>query len=161
MNFQFKNVAIATSVLLSVASISLPVFAADAMLSTGGYAREMHKMEMMKMLDANGDHMVTKEEFDDYYGKIFDGLDTDHDGSIDAKEWAGPSKASKLDLTTGGYSRELRSMKMMKMMDADGDHKVTKDEFIGYHQKLFAAMDKKGDGQITAQEWAGKTLGGN
>jgi hypothetical protein len=28
--------------------------AADPMLSTGGYATEMHKMEMMKMLDADG-----------------------------------------------------------------------------------------------------------
>ncbi len=155
MNFQFKKVALTTSVLLA---ISTSVFAADAMLGTGGYARAMHKMEMMKMIDGNGDHMVTKEEFDDYYGKLFDELDTDHDGSVDATEWAGPSKASKLDLTTGGYSRELRSMKMMGKMDSDGDHKVTKDEFVGYHQKLFVEMDKKGDGQITAQEWVGKHL---
>ena len=155
MNFQFKKVALATSILFSV---STAAFADDAMLGTGGYARAMHKMEMMKMIDGNGDHMVTKEEFDDYYGKLFDELDTDHDGSVDATEWAGPSKASKLDLTTGGYSRELRSMKMMGKMDSDGDHKVTKDEFVGYHQKLFVAMDKKGDGQITAQEWVGKHL---
>lgn len=158
MSNPIKKIALVTSMLLSCAAISLPASAADAMLSTGGYAREMHKMGMMKMLDANGDHMVTKEEFDDYYGKIFDELDANHDGVVDATEWAGPTKASKLDLTTGGYSRELRSMKMMKMMDSNGDHKVTKDEFLAYHQKLFQAMDKKGDGQITAKEWVGKHL---
>ena len=158
MAVQFKKVAIISSMLLSVAAISLPVFAADAMVGTGGYARQMHKMEMMKMLDGNGDHMVTKEEYDEYYGKIFDELDTDKDGSVDATEWKGPSKASKLDLTTGGYSRELRSMKMMGKMDADGDHKVTKDEFLAFHNDVFAAMDKKGDGQITANEWLGKHL---
>jgi len=160
MNFQFKKVALATSVLLSIAAISLPAVADDVMLGTGGYAREMHKMGMMKMLDANGDHMVTKEEFDDYYGKVFDELDTDHDGSVDAKEWVGVAGNNKIDIATGGYSSELRRMKMMKAMDTDGDHKVTRDEFIGFHDTLFAAMDKKGDGQITAQEWAGNILSG-
>ena len=158
MTVQIKKAAIISSMLLSAAAISLPVFAADAMLGTGGYARQMHKMEMMKMFDANGDHMVTKEEYDEYYGKIFDELDPDKDGSVDAKEWAGPSKNSKLDLTTGGYSRELRSMKMMGKMDKDGDHKVTKDEFLAFHDEVFAKMDKKGDGQITANEWLGKHL---
>ena len=158
MNVQLKKVAIISGMLLSVAAISLPAFAAEAMVGTGGYAREMHKMGMMKMLDANGDHMVTKAEYDDYYGKIFDELDTNHDGVVDATEWAGPTKTSKLDLTTGGYSRELRSMKMMGKMDTDGDHKVTKDEFLAFHNEVFAAMDKKGDGQITANEWLGKHL---
>ena len=158
MTMQFKKVAIISGMLLSVAAISLPTFAAEAMVGTGGYAREMHKMGMMKMLDANGDHMVTKDEYDEYYGKIFDELDTDHDGAVEAKEWTGPSKNSKLDLTTGGYSRQLRSMKMMGKMDADGDHKVTKDEFLTFHNDVFATMDKKGDGQITANEWLGKHL---
>ncbi len=158
MTVLFKKVAIISGMLLSVAAISLPAFSAEAMVGTGGYAREMHKMGMMKMLDANGDHMVTKVEYDEYYGKIFDELDTNHDGVVDATEWAGPTKTSKLDLTTGGYSRELRSMKMMGKMDTDGDHKVTKDEFLAFHNEVFAAMDKKGDGQITANEWLGKHL---
>ena len=158
MAIQFKKIALISSMLLSVAAISLPAFAADATLGTGGYAREMHKMAMMKMLDANGDHMVSKEEYDDYYGKIFDELDANHDGVVDATEWAGPTKASKLDLTTGGYSRELRSMKMMAKIDTKGDHKITKEEFLAFHDAVFAAMDKKGDGQITANEWLGKHL---
>ena len=158
MKCTFTKTALAASVLLSVASFSTPIFAADAMVGTGGYAREMHKMAMMKMLDANGDHMVSKEEYDDYYGKIFDELDANHDGVVDATEWAGPTKASKLDLTTGGYSRELRSMKMMAKIDTKGDHKITKEEFLAFHDAVFAAMDKKGDGQITANEWLGKHL---
>ncbi len=160
MNFQIKSTALIVATLLTTAVFSAPAFSMEPMLSTGGYAREMHKMEMMKMLDANGDHMVTMAEFDAYYNSIFDALDTDKDGSLDAKEWVGIKGKSKLDLATGGYSHELRSMKMMKMMDTDGDHKVTKDEFLAYHKKIFESMNKKGDGQITAQEWAGKTLGG-
>ncbi len=141
MNFQIKKLALAAGVLFAV---STSVYA-DAMLGTGGYARQLQKMEMMKMLDADGDHTVTAAEADAYYNSVFDALNKDGDNSLDAKEWTGPSKHSKLDLTTGGYGRELRSMKMMGKMDADGDHKVTREEFLNYHRAVFAERDTSGD----------------
>ena len=158
MTVQFKKVAIITGMLLSMTAISLPVFAADAMLGTGGYARQLQKMEMMKMLDADGNHMVTAAEADSYYGSVFDALNKDGDDTLEAKEWAGPTKNSKLDLTTGGYSRELRSMKMMGLMDSDGDHKVTRDEFLNHHRAVFAKLDTSSDQQLDATEWAMKGL---
>ena len=94
------------------------------------------------------------------YGNLFDVLNKDGDDSLDAKEWTGPSKNSKLDLTTGGYARELRSMKMMKVMDADGNHEVTRDEFLSHHKNVFGMQDKSADGQIDAQEWVAKIVGG-
>ena len=158
MTLQFKKVALATSILLSVATLSMPAYAADPMLSTGGYARQLQKMEMMKMLDADGNHMVTAAEADSYYGSVFDALNKDGDDTLEAKEWAGPTKNSKLDLTTGGYSRELRSMKMMRLMDADGDHKVTRDEFLNHHRAVFAKLDTSSDQELDATEWAMKGL---
>ena len=130
------------------------------MVGTGGYAREYQKMGMMKMLDADGNSMVSAAEADTYYGSLFDVLNKDGDDSLDAKEWTGPSKNSKLDLTTGGYARELRSMKMMKVMDADGNHEVTRDEFLTHHKNVFGMQDKSADGQIDAQEWVAKIVGG-
>lgn len=164
MKIQFKNLAVLNhvlfgSVLLATAAFSAPAFSADASFSTGGYAREMHKMEMMKMLDADGNHMVSAAESDSYYGSLFDSLDKNTDGSLDATEWVGKKGEQKVSIATGGYSRELRSMKMMAKMDADGDHKVTKDEFVKYHQTLFAAMDKSGDKQLDPQEWLAKQTG--
>ena len=159
MNTQSKLTALVASALFF--AVSTQTFAADPMISTGGYAHQLQKMEMMKMLDADGDHMVTAAEADSYYNNIFDALNKDADDSLDAKEWTGPSKDSKLDLATGGYSRELRSMKMMKMMDADGDHNVTREEFLNYHRTVFAKRDASGDQQIDAQEWAAKIVGGN
>lgn len=156
---QINKMALITLALLSTAAFAAPTFAADAMLSTGGYARQLHTMSMMKMLDADGNHMVTNAEFDDFYGKLFDELDTDTDGSVDAKEWVGVKGKTKLSLTTGGYSRELRTMKMMGMMDKDSDHKVTKDEFISYHKTIFTAMDKSGSGEINPQQWLSKHAG--
>jgi len=157
MTLQLTKLALATGLLLS---ISASAFAADAMVGTGGYAREYQKMEMMKMLDADGNHMVTAAEADSYYNSVFDTLNKDKDDSLDAKEWAGPSKNSKLDLTTGGYARELRSMKMMKVMDADGNHEVTREEFLTHHKNVFGMQDKSADGQIDAQEWVAKIVGG-
>ncbi len=157
MTFQFTKLALTTSLLFA---ISATAFAADPMVGTGGYAREYQKMEMMKMLDADGNHMVTAAEADSYYNSVFDALNKDKDDSLDAKEWAGPTKNSKLDLTTGGYARELRSMKMMKVMDADGNHEVTREEFLTHHKNVFGMQDKSADGQIDAQEWVAKIVGG-
>ena len=154
MNVPFKKIALVAGLLLTVSS---SVFA-ETSLTTGGYARQLQKMEMMKMLDADGNHMVTAAEADTYYGSIFDALNKDGDDSLEAKEWAGPTKNSKLDLTTGGYSRELRSMKMMRLMDTDGDHKVTRDEFLNHHRAVFAKLDTSSDKELSATEWSMKGL---
>jgi Ca2+-binding EF-hand superfamily protein len=157
MTFQYKKMAFIIGALLSTIVFS-NLASAEVMLGTGGYNREMHTMGVMKMVDANGDHMVSQEEFSNYYGELFDMLDTNKDGVIDAKEWVGVKGHQEVSLATGGYAIQLRTMKMMGMMDTAGDHKITKDEFVDFHQKIFAVMDKKGDGMITAQEWAGKLL---
>jgi len=146
--------------LFTTTMLSSSASAAEPMLSTGGYATQLQKMEMMKMLDADGNHMVTAAESEAYYTSIFDALDKDKDGTVDAKEWAGPTSKSKLDLTTGGYSRELRSMKMMAVMDKDGDHTVTKDEFLAGHHAIFAHLDTSGDNELSAQEWVAKHVAG-
>ena len=158
MTLQFKKVALATSMLLTLATLSVSAYAADPMISTGGYAREFQKMEMMKMLDGDGNHMVTATEADSYYNSIFDALNKDSDDTLEAKEWTGPKKNSKLDLATGGYSRELRSMKMMRLMDTDGDKKVTRDEFLNHHRAVFSKLDTSSDQELDATEWAMKGL---
>ena len=158
MTLSLTKTAILNGLLAATLGLATSAFADDAMLGTGGYARQLQKMEMMKMLDGDGNHMVTAAESDAYYGSIFEALDKNKDSTLSTKEWAGPTKNSKLDLATGGYSRELRSMKMMKMMDADGDHQVTRDEFLNHHQAVFAKLDTSSDQQLDAQEWAMKGL---
>lgn len=146
---------------LSVALITTFAFtqAQAAMLSTGGYNTELHKMEMMHMLDGNADHMVTEQEFRTYYGEVFNEIDTNHDGALDAKEWVGTGGKQEIRLATGGYSQELRKMEMMKSIDTNGDHKVTKGEFVTFHQALFTGMDANHDKQVDPQEWLAKQTG--
>jgi hypothetical protein len=158
MTIQFKKMAVIVGSLLSTVVFS-NFASADAMVGTGGYNREMHAMGMMKMIDANGDHMVSQDEFSKYYGELFDMLDTNKDGSLDAKEWVGVKGHSELSITTGGYANQLRTMKMMGKMDTDGDHNVTKEEFLSFHEAAFKTMDKKGNGIIDAQNWLGKHAG--
>lgn len=154
MKIQFKSAVLLASVLVSTSAL-----ADDAMFSTGGYARQLHKMDMMKMLDADGNHMVSKAEADSFYGSLFDALDTDKDGTIDVKEWVGTKGKQDISLATGGFSRELRTMKMMGMVDKDGDHTVSKEEFLKLNETQFTAMDKSGDGQLDPQEWLAKQTG--
>lgn len=146
----------ATTLLLATSQL----MAAEPMLSTGGYATQLQKMEMMKMLDADGNHMVTTAEADAYYSSIFDALNKDKDDTLDAKEWAGAGKSTKLDLATGGYTRELRSLKMMGLMDKDNNHEITREEFLNHHRAIFAKMDTSADQQIDAQEWVAKVFAG-
>lgn len=150
--------AAAVAALLSLACFSTAA-TADTQLGTGGYNRELRTLDMMKMVDANGDHMVSTDEFNSYYGSLFDDLDKNHDGAIDSKEWVGTKGDNKISAATGGYSRQLRTMAMMKSMDTDQDHKVTKDEFIKFHETVFTAMDTKGGGMIDAESWLRKTTG--
>lgn len=41
---------------------------------------------------------------------------------------------------------------MMKMMDGNGDGKVSKDEFMKHHEGMFAMMDKNNDGVLDESE---------
>ncbi|MBA2350263.1 MAG: hypothetical protein ACR2FI_00650 [Burkholderiales bacterium] len=61
--------------------------------------------------------------------------------------------------STGGYARGgqgLRTMKMMKVMDGDGDHMVSQDEFMKMHEGVFTKMDKNKDGMLSVDEWTDK-----
>jgi len=158
MTVQFKSMALVTGVLLSSAFFSAPA-SADAMVATGGYNKEIHTMAMMKMIDANGDHMVSVAEYKEYNGTLFDMLDANKDGFVDVTEWVGNDGKKEISIATGGYATQLRSMKMMGAMDTNGDHKVSKDEFITFQETIYAQMDKKGDGMVDAQNWLAKQTG--
>lgn len=151
MSTHFTRTILLAGSLLSACLVALPA-AADAMLSTGGYSREFQKIGMMKMLDENGDHQVTSSEFTSYFGLVFNELDSNADGTLDTREWVGSKNDQEISLATGGYSRELRTTKMMDMVDSNGDHRVTRDEFLKYHDKVFQTM-AHGNPAIDPQNW--------
>lgn len=67
--------------------------------------------------------------------QMFDRLDANHDDVVDAAELA-----------------NARGGRMLARMDADGDGRVTREEFTVGLDAQFKALDKNGDGVVTADE---------
>src|SRR5690242_10101554 len=114
---------------LCFAAVGLVVVTAfaDDMVSfaTGGYATGLRTIEMMHMIDANKDGMVTKDEWVAYQEDVFKALDKNGDGSLDAEEFYGHPKP--VSFATGGYARGLETQQMLGKIDANGDGKVSQD----------------------------------
>lgn len=58
-----------------------------------------------------------------------------------------------------GYAQAgkgMRTMKMMKMMDTNSDHKVTKQEFMHYYEMVWDMMDSKHLGEVGVNKWIGQ-----
>lgn len=122
-------------------------------IATPAYQKSMRTQAMMDKIDANGDHMVSRAEGEAYFGKLFDILDKNHDGSLDRTEWVGAETSKEVvSVSDGGYARALGSMDMMAMVDADGDHKVSKAEFLKAHDAMFDKM-AGGESAIDAQHF--------
>jgi Ca2+-binding EF-hand superfamily protein len=148
-------------VLLSMAGM-LPTMAwsidnAQSVFVTPAYRSQMQTVDFMNKLDANGDHKVSREEFDNYYNKLFDALDRNHDGQLDAKEWVGAAHNKEvISLSSGGYARALGSMKMMQAMDTGGNHTVSRNQFLTAQRAIFDKMDVGHTGTVDAAHWLAK-----
>jgi len=138
---------------LAASSAAWAIDSVQEAIVTPAYEKNMRTSEMMKQLDANGDGKVTMEEGEAYFRKLFAKLDVNGDGVLDATEWKGAAKnPDVVSISTGGYARALSSMEMMKLCDADRDHKVTEDEFLRIHQNLFNRMSG-GEPAIDSAHW--------
>lgn len=85
-----------------------------------------------------GMHVPEREtlaEMQGRLGQMFDRVDANHDGVIDASE---------LSNARGG--------RMLSRADANGDGRITREEVTTGAEALFKAMDKNGDGVLTPDE---------
>ncbi|MBF4991845.1 calcium-binding protein [Methylophilus sp. QUAN] len=152
MSYTKKMTVVGIFMLPLISSVSI----AQPDLDTGGYARELQTMEMMEMIDANNNQMVSKMEFNTYYTKLFVRLDKNKDNYLDEKEWIGEKEDHVIAEATGGYLRELRSMKVMGAMDADANGKVSLQEFLSFNEVIFNRMDIKQEGEVDPGNWLSK-----
>jgi hypothetical protein len=129
---------------------------ADDMVSfaTGGYASGLRTHDMMHKIDANGDGMISKDEWLAYQEKVFAMLDKNKAGTLDAKTFISSDGGDLTSFATGGYARGLRTKEMMHKIDVDGDGTVSHDEYIAYQTKIFEMMDTSTThkGMVGAQE---------
>ena len=141
MEISIRSLVLAT--ILALGSLAQSVSFADDMASiaTGGYATGLRTMEMMHMIDANKDGKVSRDEWIAFQERVFAGLDKDKSGFLEVAEFYGsPSDANAF--ATAAYARGLRTQEMFGKIDANGDGKVSREEFMSYQTKIFDMMDK-------------------
>jgi hypothetical protein len=111
-----------------------------ASFATGGYASGLQTMAVMHKMDVNHDNMVSRKEWVAFQRKVFAMLDKHGTGEVDESEYinAYPDVAA---FATGGYASGLLTRDMFRKIDADGDGKISRREFISYQLKIFEMMD--------------------
>lgn len=95
--------------------------------------------------DPYGDATVTRADELTAIGARFDALDANKDGSLSADELAVGAPAGGRGGPGGGRGPGSRA-------DADGDGKVSKDEYVTSQLRRFDSQDADKDGKLTKAE---------
>ena len=101
-----------------------------------------------KEMDANGDGMISKEEFSRYGETMWQRMNRAANVSV-------PVTTAAQDFSRGNVRFDA------KAMDADGDGNITKDEFMKYGESKFDSMTKNKQGMMSVTEAAQAFARGN
>jgi hypothetical protein len=129
--------------------------------------------DMFARLDANGDGKLDQADREAMIGKRFDAMDTNHDGQLSKQEFIaahqamhggpgmdGPPVAGMEGHRMGpgmmghgmGGGMHGPMGRMAAMADTNGDHAISRDEFMAAAMKRFDAADTNHDGKLTPEE---------
>jgi hypothetical protein len=163
---------------LVVAAAAAAFVAAPAAFADDAPKRDRTEV-MFKKLDANGDEVIEKVEFDAPRVKIFERIDKDKDGRITLVEvetiadrraeragWSDEKKARWIALlgikTPQGMTREefLAQKSVFTRIDTDNDGKITVTEVKAYSDKQAERRAKRAARQEQKQQAAGTTATG-
>lgn len=122
------------------------VSAALLILLTTPAMAQMRGEGVFERSDVNKDGTVTREEFITARADHFAKLDRNSDGYIDSNDV--PERLAKRRQRQGGGDF------MAGQFDADGDKKVSKEEFVNGPTKLFDRADTNKDDVLDAKELA-------
>jgi Ca2+-binding EF-hand superfamily protein len=114
--------------------------------------------QFMATWDLNGDGRATLDELKEMRADVFASFDSNEDGQLDAEEHAVFDSARANDVSNYQGKQRAQMQKMadgmsMKATDADGNGRVSLEEFQASTAKWFAMLDKNGDGAITMADF--------
>jgi hypothetical protein len=92
--------------------------------------------------DANGDGVVTRQEFDAGRTAMFARIDANNDGQLGADE-----RPHRMHGRGGGHG-----MRHLANADANNDGRITRDEFLAGPIAHFERLDANDDGALSAEE---------
>jgi Ca2+-binding EF-hand superfamily protein len=116
----------------------------------GGGQMRQFQMPSFAELDKNKDGKISRDEFPSQFpAQMFDRIDTNHDGFIDETEW----NAMRARFGGGGGGPRTGES-LLKLLDANGDGKVSRDEFAKI-LTLFDVLDKDHNGELSQDELNG------
>ena len=119
---------------------------------------EQMAAEHFARMDVNKDGKLDRTDREAMHAKMaaemFDRADTNKDGMISREEWnAGAARLAEMRDHGGPGMRGRPMMRHMAMMaDADGDHAVSRQEFMARALEHFDRADANHDGKISAAE---------
>lgn len=122
-------------------------------------------------LDINRDQRVSREEFDQFVVALFElvkrKLDLNGDGTVSSEEFFHRRStlryiflAKSMDTDADGWitSTEFKAyhhqgfQKILAAFDADGDNRISEEDFVSHNQKKFAVVDQNDDGSLDLTE---------
>lgn len=99
-------------------------------------------------LDANGDGQVSRAEHTTGGQRMFTEMDADRDGIVTATEMAAKKDAKSSDKETP----EMSAAEKIRMVDQNGDGRLTAAEHAVSCVDMFGKMDTNGDGALSKTE---------
>jgi hypothetical protein len=129
-----------------------PMLCVASLLLAGGAQAQSNNFATGNMhfdakdMDTNGDHMITREEMQQYAEKMWRSMSQGKDTI--------PISVAAKDFATGGVNFSARAM------DTDHDGSISKEEFLAYTGRKYDSMKKTG-GMVSVTDMAKAFARGN
>jgi len=109
----------------------------------------------LREIDTNGDRSLQFTEIAAARGKIFDRMDANGNGLLDAEEADTVRKAAKAQRTSmpgGGLFDPATISERIRLIDTSGDGVISRAEFVAFLPAELKAADANGDGALSIRE---------
>lgn len=148
--------AAASAVILAGAAAAQPgPRAAHGNHHDGEPRRGAMALMMLGAADYDGNNTVTRAEVERLQGEEFAFRDRNDDGYLDTAD-ASPTRqrlaAMRPDGAAGPRRRAPRAGAARERMDADGDGRISRAEFLGRELRMFDRLDANGDDAVSPEE---------